>query len=133
MVVNRKSNFELLRILCIVLIVAGHYSYWGFDRNYSDLTLNRVWLELLLIGRRVAVNCFVLITGFFMCNSDFNYSKVLKKVGKIAFQVEVYSICLGVILYFWGKYQLLLLEFCNGYAQLCLKNIGLLVHMSGFC
>ncbi|HFD1677595.1 TPA: acyltransferase family protein [Enterococcus faecium] len=103
MVVNRKSNFELLRILCIVLIVAGHYSYWGFDRNYSDLTLNRVWLELLLIGRRVAVNCFVLITGFFMCNSDFNYSKVLKKVGKIAFQVEVYSICLGVILYFWGK------------------------------
>lgn len=36
----------------------------------------------------VAVNCFVLITGYFLCTAEFNYKKILN----LWIQVEVYSI-----------------------------------------
>ena len=59
---DRYSNLEVLRIVCMLLIVAGHLIMWHkFDSEYIE--------RIVRCGIRpffsVAVNCFVLISGWF--------------------------------------------------------------------
>ena len=83
----RSSNLELLRIVSMILIVLHHYAYNNFTFT-SDITLNKLIIQILLIGGKIGVNCFILITGYFMINSKFKIKKLLK----ILLQVLTYSI-----------------------------------------
>ncbi len=83
----RQSNLELLRIFSMLLIVLHHYSYGNFTFS-NDITTNKVIIQILLIGGKIGVNCFVLITGYFMINSKFK----LKKLVSLIVQVFTYSI-----------------------------------------
>lgn len=68
----RNSNLELLRIVSMILIIMHHYAvHGGFDLLNTELDLNRIWIQILSIGGKIGVNCFVLITGYFMINSKF--------------------------------------------------------------
>ncbi len=64
----RKSNIELLRIILIVYILGFHFiSYGVFNPNHpigyeSKLILPSIVLESIFV---IAVNCFVLISGYF--------------------------------------------------------------------
>ena len=48
---KRNSNFELLRILAMVLIVASHFAaHGGFSFSNTDISFNRIWIQLLEMG-----------------------------------------------------------------------------------
>jgi hypothetical protein len=86
---SRDSRFELLRIVSLVLIIAHHYSvYGGFEFDHAVMGFNRLLVQFLFLGGKIGVNCFVLITGYFMITSDFS----LKKCAKIVLEVYFYSI-----------------------------------------
>jgi len=94
----RDSNIELFRILTMLVIIAHHYVV-----NSGDLSLIREAgatasnsLFLLLFGRggKTGINCFVLITGYFMVNSRINLRKILKLV----LEIEFYNIIIALIL-----------------------------------
>lgn len=61
----RDSNFELLRLICMFYIILHHFivhglktaGYFGDDIDVSSLFFNSFFL--------IAVNCFVLISGYF--------------------------------------------------------------------
>ena len=65
--VQRKSNIELMRILCILLVVGGHYYYHGGWNEGLSIS-NTIFLKIFGGGSKLAVNCFVLITGYFGAN-----------------------------------------------------------------
>lgn len=63
----RNSSFEVLRIVCIILIIAHHYSVHG---GYGETTLlnidaSRIYIQSLSMFGRMACSIFVLITGYF--------------------------------------------------------------------
>ena len=96
---KRSSNFELLRILAMLMIVFHHFSFFGgyvFDR----IALNTVWAELLLVGGKIAVNIYILISGYFLIDSQgVSVKKVLKLAGQILFYslvIDVLAIAVGV-------------------------------------
>lgn len=64
----RKSNFELLRIVCAFLVLLLHYIPFRGDispETFSNNTYNVIFsLELKSLGF-VCVNCFILISGYF--------------------------------------------------------------------
>lgn len=60
--VVRSSNFEALRIVCMLLIVAGHMTMW---HDFQSDTVNRYVHCAIMPFFCVAVNCFVLISGWF--------------------------------------------------------------------
>lgn len=71
---DRRSNFELLRIFSMILIVAGHVivHVYSLTSIYSGSTLSELWdattvYSLLSINciTVIGVNLFVLITGYF--------------------------------------------------------------------
>lgn len=85
---QRKSNFELLRIFAMVLIILHHYALHGGLSNISSFGVNKYIGTICLIGGKLAVNLFVLISGYFLIESEFK----LKKVLKLIIQVYCYSI-----------------------------------------
>ena len=89
--VQRESGLELFRILTMMLIIAHHYVVNSglIDVIFAD-PLNTKSIFLLLFGAwgKTGINCFLLITSYFMCKSEITMKKFLKLI----IQVEFYKI-----------------------------------------
>lgn len=93
---NRKSNFELLRIIAMFLIVLYHVIFHG---NVIKFTTGKLQLtfEFIKFFTMVHVNIFILIMGYFQSKSEFK----IKKVFSILLQVWFYNILVnGLLKYF---------------------------------
>ena len=78
---QRSSNIELYRILVMLLIVAHHYvvnSGLLDVMNQNILSANTIFYSLFGAWGKTGINCFVLITGYFMCTSKISLRKFLK-------------------------------------------------------
>lgn len=94
---KRQSNFELLRILSMFLIVMHHIAVHG---EYGEVTsVNYAVLRFFEIGGKIGVNLFVLISGYFMVNSEFKFKKLVYLAAEIIF----YSLLYFIILLSCGK------------------------------
>lgn len=95
MKILRKSNFELLRIIAMIMIVAHHLSYHGTFKFSADaLTLSESFIRLLQLGGKIGVNIFVLISGYFLINkTKFSFSKLIK----LWLQIFLYSVVIYLI------------------------------------
>lgn len=102
----RTSNLELYRIICMMLIVAHHCVVNSGLISTDPDTLKRCGplfenpfcansLILWTIGMwgKTGINCFLMITGYFMCNSSISMKKFIKLMSWIYF----YSIIIYVI------------------------------------
>ena len=107
----RNSNLELYRIIVMLLIVAHHYvvnsglTSIGGPISSDPTSLKSLFLLLFGAWGKTGINCFVLITGYFMCKSQIT----LKKFMKLFLQVMFYKIVISTI--FWiSSYEPLTLE-----------------------
>lgn len=102
MTVKRQANFELLRIVAMVMIIILHYlGKGGILIPYAEdaSLLNHVaWLiEAFCI---VSVNCYVLISGYFLVESEWKPRRIVSLVLQVLFYsllIPVVLHCLGVI------------------------------------
>ena len=62
---GREGNIELLRIVCM-LIILGHHLSWHGAAMASPLRENQVIATALFSCGMTGVNCFVMITGYFL-------------------------------------------------------------------
>ena len=93
---TRNSNLELYRIIVMLLIVAHHYvvNSGVMESMYSTpLNANSIFLFLFGMWGKIGINCFVLITGYFMCTSNITVRKFLKLLLEVEFyRVAIYAI-----------------------------------------
>ena len=93
---TRNSNLELYRIIVMLLIVAHHYvvNSGVLDVMYQHpLSANSILLFLFGMWGKIGINCFVIITGYFMCKSNITIKKFLKLVLEVEFyRVVIYLI-----------------------------------------
>lgn len=93
----RDSNFELLRIVLISMIICLHYSKNGGALHAlkpSDLNYYvALGLESLFI---IAADCFILITGYYQINGKFKLNKIIG----LWTQVIFYSVTISSISWF---------------------------------
>lgn len=98
---QRDSNFELFRIVLMLLIIAHHYVVnSGFSKLYDfdNITGNMIFLQLFGFGGKIGINCFVFITGYFMIKSQFKFQKLLK----LYLEIKFYKIIIYVIFLITG-------------------------------
>lgn len=119
----RQSNFELLRILCMLGILTGHllialYQDHIHSLDYSEVNQCRV---LLLNACAVGMNCFVMISGYFTIR--LTKEKLIKFIG----QCWWYGII--ALLFFGGSWLTAVfpvtgsgLRFVNSYLALMLVS-----------
>ncbi len=88
---GRDSNLELFRCITMLLIVAHHYVVnSGLTSTDGPVMVNPCsWrsLFLLIFGAwgKTGINCFVLITGYYMCRSHITGRKYFRLLGEIYF------------------------------------------------
>lgn len=90
----RDSNFELLRIICMVMIIMHHLGIWGEFDIAEEITLNTMILQWIVSGGKIGVNCFMMITGYYCVFSTFKPSKITKLVAQVWFYTWTIAICL---------------------------------------
>lgn len=92
----RNSNLELYRIIIMLFIVAHHYvvnSGLLDVMNKEPLSCNSIFFYLFGAWGKTGINCFVLITGYFMCKS----SITVQKFFKLLFEVLFYNILIHLL------------------------------------
>ncbi len=92
---TRNTNIELLRVISMIMIVTLHYMNQGgiLDTlTFGDSNYAITWLVESFCY--VSVNCYILISGYFLCESTFR----LRKVIDIVLEVVFYSV--GIYLLF---------------------------------
>lgn len=83
---ERSSNFEVLRIISMLLIISFHCVYKsGFI--FETLTLNTFLVKSFYFFGELGVNLFVLITGYFTVNSKFKSDKLILLFFQLVFYV----------------------------------------------
>lgn len=95
---QRNSSIELLRIISMVMILSCHFAtHGGFSFDTSELSVPRLWWDVLEMGGYFGVDVFVLISGYFLVTSKgsiFNFKRILKFWGQVFFySVAIYFIC----------------------------------------
>ena len=94
---KRKIGVEYLRILAMLLIVANHFLlFTGVLDNVKPFTINFYIVWLLEAMGYVGVDCYVLISGYFLIQSKFSWKKVLGLIGEVWFYSVVILVCLIV-------------------------------------
>lgn len=86
----------------MLMIVAHHYVVNSgilecIDAQ-SNLEFKDYFLLLLGCGGKTGINCFVLITGYFMCTSNITKEKFFKLMGVVYF----YKVIIWGIFFFSG-------------------------------
>ena len=91
---NRQSNFELMRIAAMIMIVAHHFSvHGGFDFNQASVTFNQVWIQFLRFGGKIGVDIFVLLSGYFLVTAKkLNIKKIIRFWGQVFFYSVIFFI-----------------------------------------
>ena len=95
---ERNSNLELYRIIVMLLIVAHHYvvnSGLMSVMKEEPLHIQSIFLYLFGMWGKTGINCFVMITSYFMCKSHIS----LRKFMKLLLEVYFYNVVItGIFL-----------------------------------
>ena len=94
---DKSSNFELMRICSMFLIVLGHTLSWGGIVEHADS--NTKFIIYLIYGFIVVhVNSFILLTGYFQSTGKFKIKKIINLICLMLFYRIIFytiSVLLG--------------------------------------
>ena len=78
--VERDSNFELLRIVAMLMIIGHHLALYGAPcDDPSYISPNILLCQFIQGGGKLGDNIFILITGYFSITADkVNYLKIYR-------------------------------------------------------
>ena len=89
---TRASNLELLRILCMLLIIGDHLTGQGGIADYSTLPSSFAF-SLIGCGSRIACSVFVCIGCWFLCEQPFRTRRPLS----LWFSLWLYTVPVTVL------------------------------------
>ena len=117
----RNSRIEALRLLSMLMIVAGHYFSEDNWACHTDGSLLHSWSacfhNALIMFGQIGVCLFVLISAFFLSKSN---SSPKRRLIRLWVQVEFYSVTFLALFAFLIRYGLI----DQGYAEwLSFKNV----------
>lgn len=142
---QRESGMELFRILVMLAIVMHHYiinSPFMESIMQDPLTMKSIGSSVFGMWGKVGINCFVMITGWYMCTSRITKRKYAKLLGEVMFYkvvITVVYVALGMCTLSFGLWRDLLpvtvvgSEFVSAYLvfYLLIPFLNILIHNMG--
>lgn len=77
----RDSNLELYRIIVMLLIIAHHYVVNSGVMNLmyqNPFNSKSIYMFILGAWGKIGINCYIFITGHFMCKKNITLNKYIK-------------------------------------------------------
>lgn len=108
---KRQCNIELLRIFSMFMIVFSHYIDHGirnlhahYNRFHPEIAadlFNYLSLHFCYLFTKTGVDCFVLISGYFLIEKK----QIRGSIFRLWFQVIFYSIGIGLVLFCLNQFK----------------------------
>lgn len=114
---TRQSNFELMRIVSMIMIVMWHLIFHGNLINTAQGTTKFI-LEFLILLGVVHVNSFVIVTGYFQCDKKFSLKKILSLINTTWF----YKVLFLIITLLIGTFTITKLEIFQEILPIDIRN-----------
>ena len=92
---ERNNSLDLLRIISMLMVLCNHILSWGGLIDGGTEPMSGAWLagNTLFVFLLPAVNCFVLISGYFLCTAEFKLKRLVNLWVDCAFyNVGIYLI-----------------------------------------
>lgn len=100
---TRNVYMDILKIISMFMVVLLHATNYGIQDIKIEIgSINYFIVWIIRIISMVAVNCFVLISGYFLCQKKENKENILKKIIRLWIQTEMYSIGIYLLLCLWA-------------------------------
>lgn len=101
---ERDSGIEVMRILAALCVIGVHALSHGHFMASAKAVGGMVHTEALLIyfSVRVAVNAFVIISGYFMVTGAFDLQKAFKRAGSVYTRLMFYSLAITAVFLMLG-------------------------------
>ena len=96
---ERKSNFDMMRVLCILLIIMYHYTAHG-GYLYKDFIPQKLFYGATGVWGLLGVLGFVMVSSHFLYSSG---SFSIQKALRVVFETTFYSTTISLILMFTGR------------------------------
>lgn len=93
---KRNSTIELVRIICMLLLVAHHCAIHGGAYAMQDCTNHRLALFFLPVGK-ICFDCFVAISAWYMVDTKFRSIRFVKMWLQVLFYNVVFMACTAVL------------------------------------
>ncbi len=92
---ERNVSLDMLRVVVMLLIVLSHVMLHGKVLENTELFTVNYWLNYTIYAFiSVHVNCFVLISGYFLSVKEVKYKQIFSLWRKMLF----WSVCIFMIL-----------------------------------
>lgn len=91
---KRQSNFELLRLLSMFLIIMNHYAYHGQVDVRGIVTENSFVLRFFAIGGNLGVTLFIMVSCYFLVDKTFTWRRVVQLI----LETWIYSVLIQLVL-----------------------------------
>lgn len=97
---KRENNFELLRILAMIMILVLHFNGHGKVLNNVETGSIEFYIAYFLeYACIIAVNVYVMITGYYMVKSRIKISKLIR----LELEIIFYSVGINIVLILCNK------------------------------
>lgn len=93
---KRNSNIEMLRIISMLLIVAHHFTLHGYEITKLEFSYNKLILDFFVLGGKVGVNIFIIVSSFYLIDKKYSFEKLLKLIFSVKFYA-IFFLFIGVI------------------------------------
>lgn len=104
---ERQSNFELLKIIAMIMIVSHHFvakNRFNVDTDIIGVTFNKVFLQFIGNHAFIGNNLFFMCSAYFLVDKAADESrKRLRRIWGMEKQMLFYSLGLWVLFAFLGK------------------------------
>lgn len=98
---GRSSGLELLRIISMLMVIAGHYTVFGGYEPFTVQNLEEgvVFVQAISMFARMACSIFAMISGFFLIErKKIDYSKA----AMIVFDVVFFTVVIAAFVWVTG-------------------------------
>lgn len=74
----KEIKFEILKILLMLMVLFLHLCSYTSLLNTHGLMINECIVWILRSLAYIAVNCYIIVNGYFMIKKDFKFERILK-------------------------------------------------------
>lgn len=100
---SRNTGLDILRMISMLAIVLLHLYHWGGVTQSIEIHTVNYYLVWILFGAAyIAVDVYVLISGYYLCEKEFSWKKLLS----IVVQTAVFSLVCYFITHLNGNVSL---------------------------
>ena len=99
---QRSTNFELLRIVSMFMIIVFHCAYHSTFNFDGALTVNTLSVKTFWMLGELGVNLFILTSGYHQVMGRFKWKKLILLIAEVVF----YNVLLHLVAVMLGEYEL---------------------------